>query len=138
MDDLRKQQGKRLRQARIELDISQKDFAASVDVQPGSYSDIENGKNKLSAEMSQKIASKHKININWVLTGEGGMFDRGKQLLQDVATAPMKIDAAIECFSEILAGLMDDGTSAKDIMDKVDVAFKAKAKQFQQGSNSNQ
>lgn len=71
---------KRLKEARTALKIGQKEFAEAIGIIYQSLSKYERGEIKPTAELLTKIAETHKININWLLTGNGQMFlDQEKQ-----------------------------------------------------------
>lgn len=65
--------GRRLRAFRESLNVRQSDFAESIGLKQGSYSDIERGKISLSSTVIRNIVKNYKLNINWVFTGEGNM-----------------------------------------------------------------
>lgn len=78
---LRNQQGIRLKEAREFLGLKQNEAAKRLQIGVSGLSDIENGKNNLSAAMSRKIAQYLGINVTWVLTGEGEMMLKGEEQL---------------------------------------------------------
>ena len=63
----------RLKQFREYLKISQGDFAKSIGLQQGSYSDIERGKSSISQDVITKIISIYNMNPTWFYTGIGEM-----------------------------------------------------------------
>lgn len=67
--------GKRLKQLLEALRIKQNQFAQSVGVSPSHVSDVLTGRrNGFSTEVVVKIAELYKVNLHWLLTGEGDMF----------------------------------------------------------------
>jgi len=58
------------------LNITQKAFALSIDVSPGNVSDWLSNKRNISPSLEAlaRISEVYKINLNWLLTGEGEMF----------------------------------------------------------------
>jgi transcriptional regulator with XRE-family HTH domain len=66
--------GKRLRDVRRVLDISQKDFAAQLFVSPSFLSEIESGKTKPGYNFLLKLAAVFDVNPAWLLLGKGAMF----------------------------------------------------------------
>ena len=64
----------RLKEARIKLGLSQGEMALSLEMLQAQYSNYERGKSKPSADVLEKLALKHKININFLLTGKGAVF----------------------------------------------------------------
>jgi len=67
--------GKRLKQLIEVLGIKQNQFAQNIDVSPSHVSDVLSGRrNNFSIDIIIKIAELYKVNLNWLLTGEGEMF----------------------------------------------------------------
>ncbi|HLP58834.1 MAG TPA: helix-turn-helix transcriptional regulator [Candidatus Deferrimicrobium sp.] len=66
--------GRRLKDLRRVLDISQKDFAARIDITGSLLSEIEAGKVKPGYNFLIAIARVFKVNPTWVLLEDGEMF----------------------------------------------------------------
>jgi len=66
--------GDRLRQLRRHLGVNQCDFAESIGLKQGSYSDIERGRSGLSNHVKMSLSEKYNVNIDWLVSGEGNMF----------------------------------------------------------------
>jgi transcriptional regulator with XRE-family HTH domain len=66
--------GRRLKDIRRALGISQKDFAARIDVTGSLLSEIEAGKVKAGYHFLIAIAREFRVNPTWVLLEEGEMF----------------------------------------------------------------
>lgn len=66
--------GRRLKDIRRTLDISQKDFAARIDVTGSLLSEIEAGKVKAGYNFLIAIAREYRVNPTWLLLEEGEMF----------------------------------------------------------------
>ena len=66
--------GKRLKDVRRVLDISQKDFAAGIDVSGSYLSEIESGKTKPGYNLILAVARKFNVSPNWLLLEQGEMF----------------------------------------------------------------
>lgn len=65
----------RLKVIRKHLKLSQIEFANSLGIKQGSYSDIERGRTgNISSYLLKIIESNYNINIDWLLTGEGSML----------------------------------------------------------------
>ncbi|ULG93603.1 helix-turn-helix transcriptional regulator [Leptospira interrogans] len=64
----------RIRALLKELGITQKEFAETVGISQGFVSEIINGKNVPSHETLTKMVLKYRVNMNWLLSGEGSMF----------------------------------------------------------------
>lgn len=50
-------------------------FARSLDILYPAYNRYEKGERKPAFEILEKMAKVHNVNINWLLTGEGEMFN---------------------------------------------------------------
>jgi len=62
--------GKRLKEFRESLGLSQTDFANNIDVKQGSLASIETGRISLSTKFVRKLTNKYKIDLNWLFNGE--------------------------------------------------------------------
>lgn len=62
-----------LKKIRKALGLNQKDFASSIGLTQGGYSDIERGKNGISGTVKKMLILVHHINITF-LDGKGEMF----------------------------------------------------------------
>lgn len=61
----------RLKKARKTLKYTQREFADSIGISIPSYSEMESGKYKPKYELLECLASKYKINLYYLLFGEG-------------------------------------------------------------------
>jgi transcriptional regulator with XRE-family HTH domain len=61
----------RLRDIRKQLNISQKDFSLAIGVRQSYYSDVENGKKKVTSRIIQAVRDKFNISSEWLYTGNG-------------------------------------------------------------------
>ena len=67
--------GERVREARCQLRMTQREMAKRLAVSPGYFSDVENGKNKANADILAGFALHFPdINSEWLLTGRGKML----------------------------------------------------------------
>ncbi len=66
--------GKRLQDIRKSLGLLQKDFAKELGISSSSFCDIEAGNLKPRFELIYSITKKFKVNILYLLHGEGDMF----------------------------------------------------------------
>ena len=65
----------RLRAVRETLNKSQSEFASSIGLKQGSYSDIEKGKTKsITTQTIMLLEYVHNVNIDYLYTGNGDMF----------------------------------------------------------------
>jgi len=65
----------RLKAIRNELNLLQKEFAASLDLSPSAYSDLEKGRYGLSVDILEKLSLKYNVNLHYLLFGKGSMFE---------------------------------------------------------------
>lgn len=63
----------RIKEVRIEAELSQRAFAERIGVTGGSVAKLEGGENNPSEQTIRAICSQFKINRRWLETGEGEM-----------------------------------------------------------------
>ncbi|WP_231293370.1 MULTISPECIES: helix-turn-helix domain-containing protein [Leptospira] len=74
------------------LGLNQKEFCESVNISPSRLSEVMNGRTlNLSADAMIDIMRIHRVNANWLLTGEGDIFNpitplTGKSKAEKIAT----------------------------------------------------
>ena len=68
-------QRERLKAIRSYFDLNQGNFAKSIGLKQGSYSDIERGRTGLSINLLENLVKNYNINANWLLTGKGKMLN---------------------------------------------------------------
>jgi transcriptional regulator with XRE-family HTH domain len=66
--------GSRLRKIRQSLRLKQKEFAGGLEISSPSLSEIENDKYKPGHDFFYKIVKAYKVNLYYLLLGEGEMF----------------------------------------------------------------
>lgn len=64
----------RLKQLRLKLDLSQKDFGSKLLISKDHVSSLETGRRKLTDRIIRDICSKYNVNENWLVNGEGEML----------------------------------------------------------------
>lgn len=64
----------RIKIIRKSLNLNQEQFASSLGLTQGGYSDIERGKNNISNKTKLSLKSVYNINLHWLETGSGEMF----------------------------------------------------------------
>lgn len=64
----------RLRELRKYLKLTQEDFSSIIGLKQGSIADWERAKSSPSIDTLAIIANNFKINLHWLITGEGSMF----------------------------------------------------------------
>ena len=66
--------GRRIKELREKLGLKQAEFADYVGISQGSLSRIEKGTQKADKTLILAICNVFRVNIDWLLTGEGDMF----------------------------------------------------------------
>lgn len=76
--------GQRVKMIRTCLGMNQKEFAASLTISAASLSDIETGKGVPRHDSIYHLSGKYKVNIYYLLHGEGEMFrtDSTKRVIE--------------------------------------------------------
>lgn len=64
----------RIRELRKALNLTQKDFGATVGLQSSTINDIEHMRCKVNERLQIAICSRFHVNEHWLKTGEGNMF----------------------------------------------------------------
>jgi transcriptional regulator with XRE-family HTH domain len=65
---------RRIRELRLEKNMSGKNFSMAINVDNSQYSKIEKGKSDLTLKHLMEIYSKFNVSINWLLMGEGEKY----------------------------------------------------------------
>ena len=107
----KKKIGLQFRELRKQLGLTQKEMARIVGVTPAAISDFEAGKSSPSANLCAVLAKKFKVNLNWLLTGEGEMFvedTKGLTADQHKALEAIKKDGKIAKIAVMLDELPED------------------------------
>jgi transcriptional regulator with XRE-family HTH domain len=69
--------GQRVKQIRLGLGFSQKDFAASLDISASFLSEVESGKSKAGYDFLFNISKVYHVDLNYLLRGGGRPFTAG-------------------------------------------------------------
>lgn len=73
----------RLKQIRIALNMQQGEFAKKINILQQQLSKYERGENKPSADFYIKLVENAKVNLNWLFTGSGEMFENPNKKMPD-------------------------------------------------------
>ena len=65
----------RLKLIRNTLKITQREFSRRIFISQSLYTDIETGKVEPKERYLNLISSQYNVNLNWIKTGKGKMFD---------------------------------------------------------------
>jgi repressor LexA len=81
--------GARIREARLALGLTQKEFAASLGIVQGFLSGIETGRKQPSGTLMIALTHTHAINPGWLKHGTGQPFKSGAQATPAGGKAPL-------------------------------------------------
>ncbi len=91
--------GKRIKAIRKALGLRQEDFAKEIDFSCSFLSEAENAKYKPGLRFYNNILQKYNVNLNYLLTGKGEMFNKTKETEEMPAK---KLFGPIESGDELL------------------------------------
>jgi len=77
--------GDRIKEVRSKLKLSQQELAAKLGISQGHLSEVERGMRKPGGEMLNALKHTFNVSLDWLFTGEGGMFSGPK-----VCTIPLE------------------------------------------------
>jgi transcriptional regulator with XRE-family HTH domain len=89
----------RLKTIRKSLNFSQKEFAKKLNLQQGSYGDIERGKVGISSHLLKKLITMFHVNPIWLYTGEGKIY------LADEKSEELKMNYVKQKYEEEIVSL---------------------------------
>jgi transcriptional regulator with XRE-family HTH domain len=104
----------RVRIVREKLELSQEKFAIGLGVSRSYVMTIESGRAEPSFSFVTALRNTYQVNINWIITGEGGMFLPSKSsIFDDInSTVPVqpvvilqKLEAALKQIDEGMEAL---------------------------------
>jgi transcriptional regulator with XRE-family HTH domain len=79
----RKNVGARLKEARQKLGLTIKGFAVGAGLRDYKIRDCENGRQRIDDDMLRFLGYSYGINLNWLVSGEGGMFSDHRAVAQN-------------------------------------------------------
>jgi transcriptional regulator with XRE-family HTH domain len=82
----------RIKEIRLALQKSQREFAKAIFVSYGYLSEIETGRKEVNTRLIHLISTTFSVNKHWLLNGEGGMFNN---------TAEEKLKRITSVFNEL-------------------------------------
>ena len=101
-------QGERVNQIRKTLDLTLEKFGEKLGVQKSSISKIEKDRVALSDQMAKSICREYNVNYDYLMYGEGEMFDDLPQTIVDELCAQYDLNdfdkALVEMYVSLLAG----------------------------------
>jgi transcriptional regulator with XRE-family HTH domain len=101
-------QGERVNQIRKTLDLTLEKFGEKLGVQKSSISKIEKDRVALSDQMAKSICREYNVNYDYLMYGEGEMFDDLPQTIVDELCAQYDLNdfdkALVEMYVSLPAG----------------------------------
>ena len=101
-------QGERVNQIRKTLDLTLEKFGEKLGVQKSSISKIEKDRVALSDQMAKSICREYNVNYDYLMYGEGDMFDDLPQTIVDELCAQYDLNdfdkALVEMYVSLPAG----------------------------------
>ena len=76
-------QGERVKEVRKTLDLTLEKFGEKLGVKKAALSAIENGKRNLTEQMIISICREYNVNYDYLVYGDGDMFDRFPETILD-------------------------------------------------------
>lgn len=76
-------QGKRIRELRKSLDLTMEQFGKEIGVTKSTISNIENENRNATEHMVKSICREFNVNYNWLVSGEGDMFNQTDETISD-------------------------------------------------------
>ena len=121
-------QGERVRSVRKELNLTLEKFGEKLGVSKGAISAIEIGTRNLTEQMTKSICREYNVNYDYLVNGEGEMFDDLPQTVLDELCSQYELDDLDRFIVELYVGL------PKDVRDGI----KARAKDLIQKRNASE
>lgn len=85
-------QGERVREIRKKLELSLEKFGEKLGVQKSAVSKIERGEVGLTEQMAKSICREYHVNYDYLIYGDGEMFDDLPQTLIDELCVQYELD----------------------------------------------
>ena len=105
-------QGERVREIRKALKLTLEDFGNKVGVTKQTISRIENGVNNLTDQMAKSICREYNVSYDYLIDGEGEMFDDLPQTILDELCRQYDLDEFDRALVEMYIGLPEDVRTA--------------------------
>lgn len=85
-------QGERVKEVRKTLDLTLEKFGEKLGVKKAALSAIENGKRNLTEQMIISICREYNVNYDYLVYGDGDMFDRFPETILDELCIQYRLD----------------------------------------------
>lgn len=113
-------QGERVREIRKELNLTLEKFGEKLGVGKTAISKIEKGENSLTDQMLKAICREYNVNYDYLVNGEGEMFDDLPQTVLDELCAQYDCDGFDRVLiEEYLKLSADDKQVLKDFIKRL-------------------
>lgn len=76
-------QGERVREIRKSLNLTLDKFGERIGIKKSALSSIENDKSNLTDANTKSICREFNVNYNWLVSGEGDMFNQTDETISD-------------------------------------------------------
>lgn len=101
-------QGERVKEIRKELDLTLEKFGEKLGVTKVAISNIEKGNRNLTDQMAKSICREYNVNYDYLMYGEGEMFDNLPQTIVDELCVQYDLNdfdkALVEMYVSLPAG----------------------------------
>ena len=101
-------QGERVNEIRKELNLTLEKFGEKLGVTKVAISNIEKGNRNLTDQMAKSICREYNVNYDWLIYGEGEMFDNLPQTIVDELCVQFDLNdfdrALVEMYVSLPAG----------------------------------
>lgn len=98
-------QGERVKEIRKTLDLTLEKFGEKLGVKKGALSSIENGRNALTDQLAKSICREYNVNYDFLMYGEGDMFDDLPQTIIDEMCVTYGLDDFDQFLIELYVSL---------------------------------
>ncbi len=110
--------GKRIKELKARLNITSAEMAKALDIPVRTIGSYERDEAQAGAKFFNALIEKYKVNVNWLLTGNGSMFISAKSDIDVKYLA--KIEQQFDLTAEELEGLIQilDADASRDMVMK--------------------
>lgn len=110
-------QGERVKEIRKTLDLTLEKFGEKLGVKKGAISAIENNNRNLTEQMAKAICREYNVNYDYLMYGEGEMFDQLPQTILDELCMQFELDDLDKMIIDLYIGLSSD--TRNEIKDRI-------------------
>lgn len=110
-------QGERVKEIRKTLDLTMEKFGDKLGVGKTAISNIEKGNRNLTEQMAKAICREYNVNYDYLMYGEGEMFDQLPQTILDELCMQFELDDLDKMIIDLYIGLSSD--TRNEIKDRI-------------------